>query len=191
MKTIVLIVALIHFNVYSQNYKWICENKNLLTCDTCKSKPQNYLDEYLIDSISKQPFTGIAVFKTDFFIDSVNFYNGMKSGISKFTYLKEIKSFTYTYFLSYGFISNHYHMNTQKKVVFFFRTEGINYYYKIKFKKNNIKMKVKLTFGNNKQECHKIIFKNYENYNNYFKFSIVDDLYLKMDETRCFIKKIN
>jgi hypothetical protein len=80
-------------------------------------------------------------------------------------------------------------MNSQKKVVFFFRTEGVNYYYKIKFKKNNIKMKVKLIFGDNKLESYKISFKDYENYINYFKSTIVNDLYLKMKETKCFLNK--
>ncbi len=186
LKTL-LFIALIHFSAYSQNIKWTSNKAFLLSCDTCKSKPLSYIDEYLIDSITNQPFTGVAVYKTDFSIDSVSFINGMKSGLSKFSYLKEKNSYTYTYFLGYGFVSNHYHLNKQTKVIFFYKTKGINYYYRIKFKKNNIVMQVKLSFDNNKQEKFKVHFNNFENYHNYFKTAIDDNLYLKMEETCCFI----
>lgn len=48
-------------------------------------------------------------------------------------------------------------------------------------------MQVKLSFDNNKQEKFKIHFNDFENYHNYFKTAIDDNLYLKMEETCCFI----
>lgn len=182
MKKIILLVIITmgSYVLLSQSNNWkTSDNKTLLICDTCQTNTHPDIDDYLVDSISGKPFTGLAISVRGNWVDTCSFENGVKRGQSVTRILNSNDFISrYDYFYG-GFVSNTRMKSINTSSRLFLVTEFYSYRYHIVYKPNCIKLKLSLE---NKKKTSKqsIRFSTYSEFEDYFYVNLSDDLYERM-----------
>lgn len=173
------ILFLIVFDVFGQSNNWTYNGKSLLNCDTCSFKPTQYLDDFLIDSITKEPFTGLAISKMGNYIDSCNFKDGMKNG-DAITHTLNNDYISYCHYLPFGLLRNTYIKDTHYSSLLTLKTKNALYSYNISYDK---RIKVKMTIKKGKvNRTIRLKFNNYAELKDYYLVNLSEDLYLLMED---------